>query len=116
MQSNHVIDSFKKDFWQFDEKCKMIINDEKIHVCAFIMTFLEDMSQQAANAEFLSHRAKWDCQSCLCQNVNQSKLNFDIIKENHYHHTTLSTQSQDNNIVAVIKQKKFFSNYELYSQ
>ncbi len=94
----------------------MIINDEKIHVCAFIMIFLKDMSQQAANVRFLSYKAKQDCQSCLCQNVNQSKLDFNIIKENHYHHTTLSTQSQDNSIVAVIKQKKFFSNYELHSQ
>ncbi len=48
--------------------------------------------------------------------MNQSKLNFDIIKKSHYYHTILSTQSQDNNIVAVIKQKKFFSNYKLHSQ
>ena len=48
--------------------------------------------------------------------MNQSKLNFNIIKESHYHYITLSTQSQDNNIIVVIKQKKFFSNYELHSQ
>ena len=58
MQSNHVIYSFKKDFQQFDEKCEMIINDEKIHVCAFIIIFLKNMLQQTINAEFLSHRAK----------------------------------------------------------
>ena len=43
MQSNHVINLFKKDFQQLDKEYKMIINDEKIHVCAFIMIFLEDM-------------------------------------------------------------------------
>ena len=48
--------------------------------------------------------------------MNWLKLNFDIIKENHYHHATLSTQFQDNNIAAMIKQKKFFSNCELHSQ
>ena len=43
VQSNHVIDSFKKDFQQLDEKYEIIINDEKIHVCAFIMIFLKNI-------------------------------------------------------------------------
>jgi len=42
-QSNYIIDSFKKDFQQLDKECEMIINDKKIHVCAFIIIFLEDM-------------------------------------------------------------------------
>ena len=46
MQSNHVIDSFKKDFQQLDEKCEIIINNEKIYMCSFIMIFLENMLQQ----------------------------------------------------------------------
>ncbi len=43
IQSNYIINSFKKDFQQLNKKYEMIINDEKIHVCAFIMTFLKNI-------------------------------------------------------------------------
>ena len=66
IQLKDVVKVFRKLLKKLNIKLKININDQNHIVCAFVMTFLKDMSQQADNDEFFQYNAKKSCCTCLC--------------------------------------------------
>ena len=75
----HIINSFKKQFQELNEKIKINIHDFKIFVYVFIMIYLRDISQQINNVDLLTHHIIQECHTCLCSVTRRKDLSFDII-------------------------------------
>ena len=84
-QLKDVVEVFRKSLKKLNIELKMNINDQDHIVCAFVMTFLKNMSQQANNDEFFRHNAKRNCRTCFCLKSEKKNLEYDIINNDKYH-------------------------------
>jgi len=62
---NDVIKILQEDLTELNKDVEMYINDEKKFVCTFMMTFIDDTSQQQNNSEFKHQNALHDCWYCI---------------------------------------------------
>src|SRR5438034_3812926 len=53
--SDDIINFFVSEFQKLNKKFSITVNKQTQFVCAFVMIFTENMSQQAVNDNFLSH-------------------------------------------------------------
>ena len=89
--SDDIINFFVSEFQKLNKKLLMIVNKQTQFVCAFMIIFIENMSQQAVNDNFLSHKALFKYCSCFCNKKNRNNLFYDTVEHDHYHHDILKT-------------------------
>jgi len=97
-----------QDLFLLNEEIMMKINDEEKLICAFVLTFIEDTSQQQFNSDFMSHNANRECRSCLVSKVERTDLKYDIIVKNCYHHRVLQERAKTNRIIVITRRVKTF--------
>lgn len=83
-----VVDAFSS-MKNLDSDISISINDKKIFLCVFILAYLDDMSQQQKNSEFLSYDAHYDCRFCFVHKDQRVDLEFDIIQHDWFHHESM---------------------------
>lgn len=97
---NDVVEAFDSPIQDLDRGIKLDVNGETEKVCAFAMTLLGDMPQQADNSGFMRHNARMGCRTCFCPKEERGNLQFDIIGKGRYHYETMKqrqyTEALDN--------------------
>lgn len=88
-----VMKSLQSDLSALDQDVKMMINEKKKLICAFVMIFINDMSQQHQNSDFKQFNAIWDCRYCIILLKKWEQLDIDIIFLRKYHHQTLQIRA-----------------------
>lgn len=88
-----VMKSLQSDLSALDQDVKMMINEKKKLICAFVMIFIDDMSQQHQNSDFKQFNAIWDCRYCIILLKKWEQLDIDIIFLRKYHHQTLQIRA-----------------------
>ncbi len=86
---------------------------QSTHVCAFTLCFLRDMPQQQINADFKSQRATLSCWFCLIFAEFRDNLEYDVIKNERFHNTTLQQRREMSVIWTVAKREKFVTQWNL---
>ena len=81
----NIVEVFDRTVRQLNRDQSIEINKENEIVCAFTMTFLSDMSQQANNEDFARHNANMTYRICLCSKNERDDLNYDIVENDRYH-------------------------------
>ena len=76
-----------------NENFEIKINDAFEQLCVYNMIFLDDISQQVENDEFLQHQTNMRCRICLCSKIERDNLEYDIVMNDKYHWETI-TQRQ----------------------
>ena len=66
---------------ELDAELITFIDDKELFLCVFILVYIENMSQQQKNFDFMSHEAHYDCRFCFIHLNDRINLEFDIIKE-----------------------------------
>src|SRR5436190_20774953 len=89
--SDDIINFFVSEFQKLNKKFSITVNKQTQFVCAFMMTFTENMFQQAINNDFLSHKALFECHSCFCNKKNRNNLFYNIVEHDYYHYNILKT-------------------------
>ena len=84
-----VVEAFVRPIQQLDHGLQVDINGKTESVCAFAMTLLGDMPQQADNGGFMRHKADRGCRTCFCPKESRGDLDFNIIKNGRYHAETV---------------------------
>ena len=96
----NVVKVFFRLIRQLDRELEnMKIDEEKTSVCAFIMSLIGDMSQQADNGGFSRHNADLSCRSCFCSRSERANLEFDIVEEDRYHEKTINQRDYAEQLV-----------------
>ena len=90
--SDNIINFFVSEFQKLNKRFSMIVNKQTQFICAFVITFIENMSQQAVNNDFLFHKILFECYSYFCNKKNRDNLLYNIIKHDHYYHNILKIQ------------------------
>ena len=110
----NVMKVFFKLIRQFDRELKnMKIDEEKTSMCAFIMSFISDMSQQTNNDEFFRHNVDLNCRNCFCSRNERVNLKFDIVEENRYHEKIISQRDYVEQLVDE-NQKRYLRNTNIH--
>ena len=84
-----VVKTFAKPIRQLNKEFTLKIDEHDQEVCAFTMTLIGDMLQQADNEGFAHHSAQKGCRSCFCLKDLRKDLTFDVVKEGRYHLDTV---------------------------
>lgn len=93
-----VIKALQEDLIELNKDVEMCINDENKFVCAFVMTFINDTSQQQNNSEFKHQNALRDCwYYYIIEFKIKAQLNFDTVALRCYHHQTLQIKYEVEN-------------------
>jgi len=74
---------------ELDAELITFIDDKELFLCVFILVYIENMSQQQKNFDFMSHEAHYDCRFCFIHLNDRINLEFDIIKEDWFHHEVM---------------------------
>ena len=85
-----VVEAFAKPIQKLDRGTQLEVNGNLEAVCAFVITFLGDMPQQADNVGFMRHSARMGCRICYCLKEERGDLGFDIVANGRYHWETQS--------------------------
>ena len=64
-----------------DKRLRMNIQEEQMLVCAYILTFIEDMSQQNANFDCKASIAVRDCRCYVIKASEQDNLKYDVLEQ-----------------------------------
>ena len=110
-----VIDALKS-LISLNEDTKVLIHEQKTLMCVFILTYIEDMSQQQENSEFKSQRATFDCRFCFVAANERHNLNFDVVKNDRFHHQIIQMRKEMNNIKQKIKKEAYDSKWNIDSE
>ena len=86
---NDVVEAFSKPIQNLDRGMELEINGDMEKVCAFSITFLGDMPQQADNGGFMRHNARRGCRTCFCLKEERSDLKYDVVRNGRYHWETM---------------------------
>ena len=78
-------------------------------MCVFILTYIENMSQQQENSEFKSQKTIFDCRFCFVAANERHNLNFDVVKNDRFHHQIIQMRKEMNNIKQKIKKEAYDS-------
>lgn len=105
-----TIASFVEQLAELDRGSLMKVDGVPHRVSAFVLAFTGDMPQQAANAGFLTHNAKFGCRSCYCPKDTRQDLSFDVVLDGRYHHETRSKRWQGAAITGK-RQQDFWQKY-----
>lgn len=103
---NDVVHALQK-FYQLNADKIIQINEIFILICVFIMTFLNDMSQQQKNFEFLFQKINFECRFCFIHVNFRENLNFDFIEYDRYHFDTFKMRNEQRNIFTQKKKNKY---------
>ena len=96
-----------------DELLKL--NDkQKIFLCVFILSFLEDMSQQNENFEMMNQRVNLECRFCFIHVKKRDNVKYDITKNDPFHHEILKMRKKMNSINK-IQQDQYCQDIDLNS-
>ena len=82
-------------------------------ICAFIMTFIENMSQQNVNVEIKSQKAKIDCRFCLISEDIREDLNYNIFENERFHHETMRLKNEMKSLNIKSARNQYEKKYEL---
>ena len=106
-----------QNFYSFDvDQLLKITCDEKemnIMIYAFIMTFIENMSQQNVNVEIKSQKAKIDCRFCLISEDIREDLNYNIFENERFHHETMRLKNEMKSLNIKSARNQYEKKYEL---
>lgn len=114
-QMNQVVEAFARPIQELDHGVEIDINGVSEFVCAFVMTFVGDMPQQADNGGFLRHNAIMGCRSCSCAKKDKGDLYFDVDDSKKYHWET-KRQREDAQLLNNQEQKRFVRETEICIQ
>lgn len=78
-------------------------------IIAFSICFLDDMSQQQANADFKTQRANRDCRFCFISANTREDLDFDIIRQDRFHTYAMQQRDEMNSIRTKANKEKYAS-------
>ena len=96
-----VVEAFHRPIQDLDQGIELDINGEVVKVCAFSITLLGDMPQQADNIGFMRHNARMGCRTCFCPKEERGSLEYDIVGKGRYHWETIEqreyAEAIDNN-------------------
>ncbi len=65
------------------------IDDKELFLCVFILVYIKNMFQQQKNFDFMNHEAYYDCRFCFIHSNDRINLEFNIIKEDWFHHEVM---------------------------
>ena len=68
------------------EKTLKFDDEKQIFLCAFTLCFLDDMSQQNENFEFLNQRINFECRFCFVDAKNRNNIEYDTLRNERFHH------------------------------
>ncbi len=74
---------------KLDAELITFIDDKELFLCVFILVYIENMSQQQKNFDFMSHEAHYDCCFCFIHLNDRANLEFNVIKEDRFHHEVM---------------------------
>ena len=66
-------------FFKFDD-------EKQNFLCVFTLCFLNDMSQQNENFEFLNQRVNLKCRFCFVEIKNRNNVEYDTLRNEKFHH------------------------------
>ena len=90
-----ICDALKPRLAALDRGLSLEINGQKQVVCAFIMAWLGDMPQQQDNLGFKRQNAARGCRSCTILSEARDHLDFDVVLQGRYHHSTLALREKE---------------------
>ena len=109
-----------QNFYSFDvDQLLKITCDEKemnIMIYAFIMTFIENMSQQNVNVEIKSQKAKIDCRFCLIFENIRENLNYNILENERFHHEIMKLRDKIKNLNVKNARDQYEKKYKLNNE
>ena len=102
---NDVIKAFVKPIQKLNRGTQLKVNDNLKIVCAFAITFLDDMSQQANNVGFMRYSVRIEYRICYCSKKERDNLDFDTIINDRYYWKTQSQRDYmiDLNTIAEVR-------------
>jgi len=103
---NDVVDALQ-NLRHFDQDVVLELL-QSTRICIFALCFLEDMSQQQANAEFKTQRANKDCCMCLIFADAHADLEFNIVRQDRFY-TYAMQQRRKLEIIHIKTKKKEFA-------
>ncbi len=68
-----------------DKRLRMNIQEEQMLVCAYIFTFIENMSQQNANFDCKASIAVRDCRCYVIEASERDNLKYDVLEQEWYY-------------------------------
>lgn len=87
-----------KYFVSLNENMKLIINEQKIFVCVFLLTYIDNISQQQKNSEFKNQRTTLKCRFCFISINERQNLNYNIIENKRFHYQAIQIKKNMNKI------------------
>ena len=109
---NNVVKIFFKFIRELDRNFNIEINEKKIEMCLYVMTLIDDMSQQVENEDFSHHNAQKSCRICFIFKNVRKDLEFNIIKNEKYHFEILKQRKHAKQLIDE-NQRIFFKNTKL---
>ena len=94
-------------FVLLNENIKVLINEQKIFFCIFILIYIDDMSQQQKNFDFKSQETTLKCRFCFISVNERHKLNYNIVENERFHHQTVQMKKKMNNIKQITKKDTY---------
>lgn len=108
---NDVVDALQ-NLRHFDQDVVLELL-QSTRICIFALCFLEDMSQQQANAEFKTQRANKDCCMCLIFADAHADLEFNIVRQDRFYTYAMQQRRKLEIIHIKTKKKEFASKWDL---
>ena len=109
---DNVVKIFFKFIRELDRNLNIEINEKMIEMCSYVMTLIDDMSQQVENEDFSHHNIQKNCRICFILKNVREDLEFDIIKNERYHFEILKQRKHAKQLVDE-NQRTFLKNTRL---
>ena len=104
---DNIIEVFQ-NFRHFDQNTILNLS-QFIRVCAFLLCFLNDMSQQSSNFKFKFQKTNKNCRFCFILIENCNNFEFDIVKQKRFY-TFAINQQREMKTLRIKQQKKQYVN------